>query len=89
MPKFIRNKMLQISAIVFALIFVVAIALVAPSRLTAQTSLGTSSVGGTIRDPSSLGVPGAAVHLFDTQRGTTRDTVTNSQGEYLFTAVLP
>lgn len=63
--------------------------LCATFRLGAQTSLGTSSVGGTVSDPSSLGVPGATVHLFDTQRGTTRDTVTNSQGEYLFTAVLP
>lgn len=87
MQKHSRNS---VSCLVIAtwLMFVMAITFV-PSRLTAQTSLGTSSVGGTVRDPSSLGVPGVAVQLFDTQRGITRATVTSGQGEYLFTAVLP
>jgi hypothetical protein len=57
--------------------------------ITAQTSLGTSSVGGIVQDPTSLGIQGVAVQLIDTQRGTARNTATNSHGEYLFTAVLP
>ncbi|MDR5727465.1 MAG: carboxypeptidase-like regulatory domain-containing protein [Terriglobia bacterium] len=83
-----KRKLSSSPAIVVWLMFVVTTAL-APLPLTAQTSLGTSSVGGMVFDPSALGVPGAAVQLFDTQRGTTRNTVTNQQGAYLFTAVLP
>lgn len=72
----------------FLLMFCVALALT-PLTLRAQTTLGTSSVAGTVLDQSSLAVPGATVTLYDTQRGATRHTVTNQQGEYVFTAVLP
>ncbi len=70
------------------LILCVAVA-VAPLNLRAQTALGTSSVTGTVLDQSSLAVPGAPVTLYDTQRGSPRHSVTNQQGEYVFTAVLP
>ncbi len=80
---------LSSSPAIVALLMFVATMILAPLSLTAQTSLGTSIVGGMVFDPSSLGVPGAAVQLFDTQRGTTRATVTNQQGASLFTAVQP
>jgi hypothetical protein len=38
-------------------------------HLRAQTSLGTSAVGDTVKDPSGLGVPAASVKLADVQHG--------------------
>ena len=58
-----------------------------PNGASAQTSLGTSSVGGTIKDPTGLGVPAAKVELTDTQRGASRQTETNQSGDYVFNAV--
>ena len=71
------------------LIAILTVALCLSLNVRAQTSLGTSSVGGIVLDPTSLGIQGVAVQLIDTQRGTTRNTITSGQGEYLFTAVLP
>ena len=58
-------------------------ALLAP----AQTSLGTSSVGGTVKDASGLGVPSAQMELIETQRGVSRRTVSNESGDYIFNGV--
>ncbi|HEX5284211.1 MAG TPA: carboxypeptidase-like regulatory domain-containing protein [Bryocella sp.] len=55
----------------------------------AQTSLGTSSVAGTVRDTSGGAIASAKVTLLDRQHGTSRDTTSNGQGEYQFLAVLP
>ncbi|MBS1815021.1 MAG: carboxypeptidase regulatory-like domain-containing protein [Acidobacteria bacterium] len=60
-----------------------------PGRMQAQTTLGTSSVAGTVRDASSSVVAGAHVVLIDKLHGTQRDTVTNGDGGYQFIAVLP
>jgi hypothetical protein len=60
-----------------------------PGRSFAQTSLGTSSVAGTVRDPSFQVVPTARVFLLDRLHGTQRETVTNSDGGYQFSGVLP
>ncbi len=60
-----------------------------PLSLEAQTSLGTSSVAGAVSDQSSFAVPGAAVTLYDVQRGVTRQTITNQHGEYVFAALPP
>lgn len=57
--------------------------------LRAQTSLGTSSVGGVIRDSSGAAVGHAHVVLLDRLHGTNRDTTANSEGEYLFPGVQP
>jgi len=57
--------------------------------LSAQSSLGTSSIGGTVMDSSQLPIIGATVKLHDTQHGTERETTSNGNGNYLFTGVLP
>src|SRR5262245_50710146 len=53
--------------------------------LIAQTSRGT--VTGTIKDPNSAVIPGAAVTLTNTQTNVTRQTMTNAEGVYRFDAV--
>src|SRR5438309_9323333 len=60
-----------------------------PVRSSAQTSLGTSSVTGTVRDTSSKVVPSARVLLSDKQHGTQRETITNNDGVYQLPGVLP
>ena len=55
--------------------------------LTAQISLGTSSVGGNVRDPAGLVVPGVAVELTDLEHGVSRHTSTNETGNYFIPAV--
>ena len=60
-----------------------------PGTLQAQTTLGTSSVAGTVRDASDSVVAGAHVILIDKLHGTQRETATNSDGGYQFVAVLP
>ncbi len=72
-----------------AWLLVAAAVVMIPRNLLAQSSLGTSSVAGTVLDSSSLPVAGATVRLLDNLHGTKRATLTNSQGRYLFTAVLP
>jgi hypothetical protein len=72
-----------------ALLSMLAVMAMAPWSLFAQSSLGTSSVGGTVFDSTKLPILGAKVRLLDTQHGTTRETVTNRQGSYSFTGVLP
>ncbi|MBI1790909.1 MAG: carboxypeptidase regulatory-like domain-containing protein [Acidobacteria bacterium] len=57
---------------------------VLPAWAPAQTSLGTSSVSGQVRDSSGLVVPGAAVELADAQRGSARRTVSNDTGQFHF-----
>lgn len=57
------------------LIAILTVALCLSLNVMAQTSLGTSSVGGIVLDPTSLGIQGVAVQLIDTQRGTTRNTL--------------
>ncbi|HUV96730.1 MAG TPA: carboxypeptidase-like regulatory domain-containing protein [Acidobacteriaceae bacterium] len=66
-----------------------AVIVMIPSLLLAQSSMGTSSVGGTVLDASKLPIAGTAIHLEDTRHGTTRATVTDNHGSYLFTGVLP
>lgn len=77
------------SAWYMTLLFIVAVLGMDPLNLFAQSSLGTSSVGGTVLDATRLPIPGAKVSLSDMQHGTTRETVTNNQGSYNFTGVLP
>src|SRR5579885_2670017 len=59
------------------------------SQLSAQVLLGTSSVGGTVRDPGGLAVAGARIVLTDVNRSVSRSTTSNASGDYLFTAVTP
>ena len=54
----------------------------AGGRLGAQTSLGTATLSGTVRDSSGLAVPQAIVVVRNTERGDKRQTVTNEAGSY-------
>lgn len=49
----------------------------------------TTSLHGTVTDPSGAAIPGAKVTLTQTATSTTRQTITNSTGAYSFPAVLP
>src|SRR5580692_2600616 len=42
----------------------------------------TGSITGTVKDPSGAAVPGANVAIVNSEHGITRQTVTNSDGEY-------
>src|SRR5947209_12060637 len=55
----------------------------------AQTSLGTSTVGGTVLDSSGQFVSRAHVILIDTQHGTVREATSNSEGGYQFPGIQP
>jgi hypothetical protein len=54
---------------------------VAPSSLGAQ-SAGTASVQGSVTDPTGAAVPNAKVTLTNSERGTTRETVSDGAGLY-------
>jgi hypothetical protein len=54
------------------------------SSLHGQATLGSATLGGTIRDQSGLAVPAAKVTLTDTARGLARETATNETGSYIF-----
>ncbi len=56
---------------------------------TSAWGQATTSLHGTITDPSGAAVAGASVTLTDTATSATRDTLTNSTGAYSFPAVLP
>ncbi len=49
----------------------------------------TTSLHGTVTDPSGAAVTGAKVTLTETATGTVHSTVTNSSGAYSFPAVIP
>jgi Carboxypeptidase regulatory-like domain len=70
---------------VFALLVVLSVGAV---RLDAQTQT-TGDIVGTVLDPSSSAVPGAAVTLKSIDRGTTQDTKTNKEGVYQFHLLSP
>lgn len=49
----------------------------------------TSSLGGTITDPSGSVVPGATITIVNTQTGIQRETTSNGEGVYNLPSVLP
>jgi hypothetical protein len=49
----------------------------------------TTSLRGTVTDPSNAAIPNAAVHLVNTGTGFARTATTDAQGDYVFNAVLP
>ena len=63
--------------------------LTSPKTVSAQTSLGTSSVTGVVTDASGAAVAHAHIVLLDKLHGTSREITANEQGEYLFPGVLP
>ena len=66
---------------------VLAIALMIPALVAAQTESG--KVSGTVTDQSGAVLPGVTVNLKSVERATTRSTVTNGQGEYVFASLVP
>ncbi|MGC8550739.1 MAG: carboxypeptidase-like regulatory domain-containing protein [Acidobacteriaceae bacterium] len=84
-----NRKALSIGREFAIFLFFAAFLLSTTFSLMAQTSLGASSLAGTVRDPSSAAIPGAEVTLTDVQRGSTRTATTNAQGEYQFNAIQP
>jgi hypothetical protein len=52
-----------------------------------QTSLGTSSLGGSVTDSSGLAIPKARIELTDVERGITREVLTNDTGGYVITGL--
>src|ERR1700722_5135427 len=61
--------------------------LVTTADLAAQTSLGTSSVGGEVRDASGSVIQDAKVELADLEHNVSRVTRTNGTGNYLIPGV--
>jgi outer membrane receptor protein involved in Fe transport len=66
---------------------VLAIVLMIPALVVAQTESG--KVSGTVTDQSGAVLPGVTVNLKSVERATTRSTVTNAQGEYVFASLVP
>jgi len=59
------------------------------ASLRGQATLGSATVGGTVRDPSGAAVPEAKVLLTETARGRSRETTANTSGSFLFPSVAP
>ncbi len=66
---------------------VLAIALMIPALVAAQTESG--KVTGSVTDQSGAVLPGVTVNLKSVERASTRSTVTNAQGEYVFASLVP
>jgi outer membrane receptor protein involved in Fe transport len=66
---------------------VLAIALVVPALVAAQTESG--KVTGTVTDQSGAVLPGVTVTLKSVGRATTRSTVTNTDGEFVLASLVP
>ena len=58
-----------------------------PALAAAQTESG--KISGTVTDQSGAVLPGVTVNLKSVERATTRTTVTNAQGEYVFASLVP
>ena len=65
----------------------VSVLLLIPVVAMAQTESG--KVTGTVTDQSGAVLPGVNVTLKSVERATTRTTVTNAQGEYVFASLVP
>ena len=66
---------------------VLAIVLMIPALAVAQTESG--KISGSVTDQSGAVLPGVTVNLKSVERATTRSTVTNAQGEYVFASLVP
>ena len=87
MSKHLTDHVQQRSHLANRIAIVLVLALSAATHLPAQTSSGTSSVGGTVRDTSGQVMSHAHVVLLDKQHGIKRETFTNDQGEYQFSGI--
>ncbi len=64
-----------------------AIVLILAAALHAQTVRGV--IGGTVVDPTHLGVPGATVTLTSDETGARRSTITTPRGDFEFALIAP
>jgi outer membrane receptor protein involved in Fe transport len=71
----------------FRCLVALAIALAIPALAAAQAETG--KVSGSVTDQSGAVLPGVTVTLKSVDRATTRSTVTNAAGEYVFASVVP
>jgi hypothetical protein len=67
-----------------AMLWFLAMLLVGASALPVAAQFTTARLAGTVLDPAGLGLLGAKVTVKEELTAYTRDTVTNSLGEYLF-----
>jgi outer membrane receptor protein involved in Fe transport len=65
----------------------VSLLLLFPSLSASLFAQGVGAIYGTVTDPSGAAIPGAKVEAVLTDRGTTRNGVTNSTGDYVFAAM--
>ena len=63
--------------------------LLSATSIFAQASSSTAELRGQVTDSTGAAIPGAAVTLTDTTRGTTRTATTDENGQYIFLAVPP
>ncbi|HZR31718.1 MAG TPA: carboxypeptidase-like regulatory domain-containing protein [Terriglobales bacterium] len=74
----------------FCLVLLTVLALVSfVSLLSAQTTVGTGSIVGTVTDPSGAVVPGARVTITNTATGQNIETVSNNSGAFNSGALAP
>src|SRR5206468_2582959 len=74
--------------VVFTFLFCCAVCLVIPASLAGQ-STSTGTVVGLVTDETDAPVVGATVSLVDHSTGTTKGTITNDVGRYVFVNVNP
>ena len=70
-----------------AVVLVSMVALILGGPLSAQTNLGR--ILGSVRDQSGGAIAGASVTVLDTERGTSRNVITDASGEYSFPGLQP
>lgn len=71
------------------LILVAPVIALNPCLLYAQVSLGTTAVGGTVRDSMGAAIAEAQIVLLEIARGLRRESVSNQAGSFLFPSVPP
>lgn len=79
-----RNRSVFLTAPVLA-----ALLLGAGQTTSAQTTLGTASLAGTVRDSSGAAIPEAKIELTDVARGFKRESAANAEGLFVFPSLTP
>lgn len=84
-PMLRLKPLLELTKVCFLLLLL----LTCTSVVFGQASSSTAELRGQVTDATSAVIPGASVVLKDTTKGTTRNTTTDSEGNFIFLAVLP
>src|SRR6266550_2867140 len=83
----LRSIVFRRFAIIFPVMVILAIAVLSPSKASAQVS--GAALSGTITDPSGAAVPNAKVTITNTATGVTRDDTTDAAGFFSVPNLLP